>query len=272
MADKLSLAEDFRYNKKPEIKAGGIFCSGLAKKYPELRVMFDSYVLPIVLVETNDIELIEEMFSRLNEAVPHNGAEKRNAIGGPMTSIINEISMHKFFRENVRFTNKRLQHKEAAFRLLFLEALVPEGRVVDTKKVYLDRFVREFKEGPDRDAKPFKNKVKEILNLMANVFDKKNELLRSQSSVPICYLIFSNAYKAGVLKLATKDAFIKFRASVMNNRNLAESDLTKADYDLLEYDRLSIQGTNDSASIRERVRILCKYLGIPQVLFSYYGS
>jgi hypothetical protein len=39
------------------------------------------------------------MFSRLNEAVPLNAAEKRSAIGGPMALAIREISEHSFFNE-----------------------------------------------------------------------------------------------------------------------------------------------------------------------------
>ena len=43
---------------------------------------------------------------------------------------------------------------------------------------------------------------------------------------------------------------------------MAESSILDVDFDLLEYDRLSQQGTNDASSIRERWRILAeKILG-----------
>jgi hypothetical protein len=55
--------------------------------------------------------------------------------------------------------------------------------------------------------------------------------------------------------------------TVENNRNLAEEDITKADFELLEYDRLSIQGTNDASSIKERLRIISKFLDIVNMEF-----
>lgn len=79
-----------------------------------MRINFDSTSLPIVAISTDDLELIEDMFSRLNEAVPLNAAEKRNAIGGTMAKIVTKISLHKFFKDHVNFSNKRYQHKEAA--------------------------------------------------------------------------------------------------------------------------------------------------------------
>lgn len=55
-------------------------------------------VLPIVCVNTenDDLDLIEDMFSRLNEAVPLNADEKRDAIGGPMTKVIKYVSSNSF--------------------------------------------------------------------------------------------------------------------------------------------------------------------------------
>jgi hypothetical protein len=46
----------------------------------------------------------------------------------------------------------------------------------------------------------------------------------------------------------------------VSNREVAQDDLTKASFELLEYDRLSQQGTNDASSIRERWRILENWL------------
>ena len=58
--------------------------SDLGFKYPLLKARFDATSLSVISVRTEDIELIEDMFSRLNEAVPLNAPEKRNAFGGPL--------------------------------------------------------------------------------------------------------------------------------------------------------------------------------------------
>ena len=43
---------------------------------------------------------------------------------------------------------------------------------------------------------------------------------------------------------------------------MAEKDITQANFELLEFDRMSQQGTNDADSIKERVRIFGEELGV----------
>lgn len=50
---------------------------------------------------------IEDMYSRLNEAVPLNAAEKRNTLGGIMANLIRKIADHDFFRNYVAFKNNK---------------------------------------------------------------------------------------------------------------------------------------------------------------------
>jgi len=262
MNDDFSLAEDFYYLKNPEVNAGGLKYSQLGNRYPELKIKFDSYVLPIICVDTDDIDLIEDMFSRLNEAVPLNAAEKRNAIGGPMARSIIEVAKHPFFNEKVRFSDKRFQHKEAAAKLLFIEESIDEKRFVDTKKVYLDEFVKRYIDDPKLNPRVLEDKVRLILNEMSNAFVDDDELLRSQTGVPIYYLLFKYALKQGRLSNISRNKLLQFKEKVAENRRIAEEDMGKANFDLLQFDRLSIQGTNDAGSIRERFRIMCKYFNI----------
>src|SRR5579864_6412315 len=66
------LADEFVYYAEPSWKAAGLRYPDVSARYPELKAAFESYVLPVMLVETDDENLIDEMFSRLNEAVPLN--------------------------------------------------------------------------------------------------------------------------------------------------------------------------------------------------------
>ncbi len=61
------------------------------------------------------------------------------------------------------------------------------------------------------------------------------------------------------MQIATALAFSEL---VKENRNLAENHYEKADFDLLEYDRLSQHGTNDVSNIKERLRIISSYFEI----------
>jgi hypothetical protein len=53
-----------------------------------------------------------------------------------------------------------------------------------------------------------------------------------------------------------------FEQSVKHNKRYAEENYEAADYDLLEYDRLSQYGTNDVSNIRERYRILSEQINL----------
>src|SRR5579863_8184040 len=77
-----ALSNEFEYLNDSKIKAAGLTYRELGTRYPKLKTIFDATSLSVVVVRTSDEDLIEEMFSRLNEAVPLNAAEKRNAFGG----------------------------------------------------------------------------------------------------------------------------------------------------------------------------------------------
>ncbi|MES2526582.1 MAG: DUF262 domain-containing protein [Bdellovibrionota bacterium] len=261
---KVKLAEDFIYLKDKKIKASGLTYPELAIKYPRLKGLFDSFNLPIVCVETDDLELIDDMFLRLNEAVPLNAAEKRNAIGGPLVKAINDISTHTFFKTKVKISNKRYQHKEIACRLLYLiKCIEQDSRLYDTKKLFLDEFVRSAKNAEIKlsDVGLIQKNTKSCLDSLCKIFNDADELLRAQSSVPIYFLLYYLSKKP--LKKDLRAKLLEFRDEVVANKDVAETDLSKANYDLIEYDRASVQGTNDASSLYLRLKIIANYLEIP---------
>lgn len=262
MEGQFELADDFEYLLDETVDVRGLNANDLAKKYPRIKQRFDSFNLPVICVETDDLELIEEMFSRLNEAVPLNAAEKRNAFGGEMARTVTEVSKNTFFTKKVRFKNSRYQHREGAVRLLFLEKCFGEGKVVDTKKPFLDRFVRDNYDGNSSEVARLKAAVAKTLKDMAQVFVDKDTLLIAQSAVPIYFLLFREANQAGKLSNLSRSVFLKFQDVRQENRELAAADITKAQFEFLEFDRLSQQGTNDASSIKERLSILRAYCGI----------
>lgn len=259
------LSDDFEYQRDPEIKLSGLSYEDIAKEYPRIRIQFDSFVLPIVGVSTDDEDLIEDMFSRLNEAVPLNAAEKRNALGGAAVHAIREVSKHEFFMNRVKFKNNRYQHMEVAGRILLTEhSLATTNKLVDTKKVYLDSFVKKNQvEG--KVIWDVRDSVIAVLDVMSNLFLVSDDLLRTQGSMVLYYLIFKKAIELDEVKNITRRKLLDFREKLYENRRLAESDYSESSFDLLEYDRLSQQGTNDASNIRERFRTLARVIGLSHV-------
>lgn len=253
------LDDDFQYQDNPSYKLGGLSYDDLAKEFPKIKINFDSFVLPIIGVQTDDLDLIEDMFSRLNEAAPLNAAEKRNAFGGEMVKAIREIANHTFFKNKVKFNNNRYQHYEAAAKFLLVEASNHESqKLIDTKKVYLDSMARRYKEGNNDLVNQFKGTVKSVISHMANCFTNNDTLLRAQGAMVVYYLLFKWSQLENVQIF--RSTLLDFDESVKENRRIAENNYEDANYDLLEYDRLSQQGTNDVNSIKERLNILKEYI------------
>ncbi|MBC2702986.1 DUF262 domain-containing protein [Desulfobacula sp.] len=262
-----TLADDFEYQRDPTIKLASLSYDDIAKNYPRIKIKFDSFFLPVIGVDTDDDDLIEDMFSRLNEAVPLNAAEKRNAIGGELVQCIRTIADHSFFDEKVSFTNKRYQHREVAARLLLLEHSIAQKRIIDTKKVYLDALARNYKVDKECISGFLEKIVTRVLDLMCETFGHRDVLLRAQGNITIYYLLFklSNIHKE--TEKITRRKLIDFQSLLKKNRIRAESDYESSQFELLEYDRLTQQGTNDSSNIRERLSVLANHLGLSQVSF-----
>lgn len=258
-----AISEDFDYQKDKSIKLKGLSYYDISQLYPKIKIQFDSFTLPVVGVETDEIDLIEDMFSRLNEAVPLNAAEKRNAIGGDLVRAIREISDLDLFKKKVKFTNKRYQHREIAARFLLIEdSLLNENRLIDTKKVYLDSLARRYSKGKNEVVQNLKVRVEKVISLMEAVFTKKDQLLRAQGNMVVYYLLFRNAFNKGKVSKIDRQKLLDFQRELKRNRRLAERSYEKSSFALLEYDRLTQQGTNDASNIKERVSVLSNFIGI----------
>ena len=255
---KFPLSDSFEYFGDTNIDAKGLTYADLGASYQFLKTILDSYTMPVMNVLTDDQDLIEEMFSRLNEAVPLNAAEKRNAMGGPMAPIIRDVASHAFFRENVPFSNGRYQHMEIAAKFLLLAWT---GGVADTRKVYLDNMVETFrKDNLAAEARQTGKEVQKVLNWAHDIFVARDILLRTHAMTVVYFQVFKDASENAWTDLVTRQKLVQFDEVRANNRKLAETDMAQATYELLEFDRMQQQGTNDRTSIDFRVRTLTKYL------------
>jgi hypothetical protein len=179
-----------------------------------------------------------------------------------MAKAIIELSNDTLFEKRVRFSNVRYRHREVAARLLFIELSVSANRLIDTKKPFLDEMVKTYKSGKKNEVSNVMKIVRHVAESMTKVFTSKDTLLAAQAAVPVYYLLFREALAQEKIDKITRQKLLKFNEKRQANRTLAEADITKANFELLEFDRMSQQGTNDASSIRERLRIITKDIGI----------
>ena len=224
-----------------------------------------------VLVRNVDEQDIEELFSRLNNGEPLNGAEKRNAFGGDMCGVIREVSGHKFFTHHASFKKERYISYEVATKIILFEE--NPGRdtdsFIDTKKADLDKLVLNNKKIDPTRRKQLISRSCEGLNSLSRLFSKNDPLLKRQTHIPMYYLFIKRVFsKYACVDLVSrvKKFLTDFARKRVENSELPE---VQQDNALLEFGRLIQQGTNDSASLKKRVELLQRYflLDNPNVSF-----
>jgi hypothetical protein len=251
------LADRFEYLPDPARDLSGLTYQELASAHPQVKAMFDNYPLAIMVVRTDDTELIEDMFSRLNEAVPLNAAEKRNAFGGPLPPLIRKLSSEPFFKTKLPFKNNRYRHFDVACKFLYLCRV---GAPTDTKKVKLDEFVKTAHAANDTaDAQALFVAAKEIAADMNRVFTREDNLLKNIGTLVAYFLIFRQAAKEGELNKLARRRFVEFETKRERNAQLAAKNLSEADYDLMKFDELT-STVNDEYAIRFRCRLISTFV------------
>jgi len=262
----LPLAEDFKYLRDDSVEAGGLDYPSLAKKYPQIKARFDGTPIDIITIRTDDIELIEDMFSRMNEAVPLNAPEKRGALGGPMPAAIRKVASHPFFAKHVPFPDARYRHRDLAAKFLYIES---SDTIPNTKKSYLDDFVKEFRKwhkAGDKRAAPsaiskLVGRVDKTLALMSSVFVISDSLLRQVGMITLYFHLYRQVVSGKVAQV-DRHMLLRFERDRDKNRELVEETGEadkRVDTALLEFDKHS-QTPNDAYAIRIRLRILLRYL------------
>src|SRR6266496_458351 len=266
-----ALSEDFEFLEQPDQQAAGRNYEDLSRGFPLLKSRLDRAELPIVVVKTQEIEIVEEMFSRLNEAVPLNAPEKRNAFGGPLPAQVRKLSQHDFFRSRLPFANNRYRHLDLATKFLYLAY---KGGLAETKKRTLDEFVLLFKnEKSDADAKALTTMVTPVLDRMCKIFIPSDYLLSAVGMV-VVYFQLCRDIVAGELKVKwmTRDILEDFDARRQQNRSQAREaeergllgepppkDAPPIDQPLLAFER-HMQSPNDAGALKYRYDYLNKFL------------
>lgn len=246
--DKIVLNEDFVFYSDPSLKVGGAKYSDLSSKYPKVADAFREFNLHIMSVITDDEAKLNDLFVRLNSSRPLTGAEIRNAMSGQVPQMIRQLVAHKLFTKKVKFSKKRGQDKNAAAKILLLEH---RGKLVDTKKFQLDRFVEEGIKSENPDLERATLRAKKVLDQMLTVFSDKDPLLGSQGPLPLYYWFVRNYGP----KNDIRQFLLHFEAERKRNRRLAQTTPDHADQQLLTFDILN-RSIDNLGSYHKRFEIL----------------
>lgn len=270
MEDEFGLASDFEFFDDPGVNAAGARYSKLASDFPHLRARFDKTDLPIVTIQTDDEELVENLFSRLNEAVPLTAPEYRNALGGPLPRVFRELATDSFFQECLPFETGRHKYLDLAAKFVYITA---ERKFVSTKKVDLDNLVRSYKKArKENQPKASEGAVKKLeaatrstLSRLRGFFKTKDALLANIGWITLYFHMFRLLDGADLPTRLDRSKFADFVADLTatrtNLRGIASGHVrpdVKLDPTLTEFVRLG-QSSNDGSAILGRYRIVRRY-------------
>lgn len=271
--NEFPLAGDFELLDDPSIRSGGLTYADLQTEQPSIVNVLNATNLDVVTIRTDDIELIEEMFSRLNEAAPLNAAEKRNAFGGPLPSAVRQISGLPFFTECLPFGNSRYRHYDLAAKFLYWEDQFIESEtdsktasaektppVRDVKKYRLDAFFRDMRAaGEDGVARVARDEdaAQARLGGLADHFNESDTLLASIGMISVYYLLAQKRASDG-RSFPARTTLSEFESGRKLSRVPDEDELAPGQYQLQEFNRLA-QSPNDGGALAFRLLVIDAY-------------
>ena len=256
ISNKFPLDSECSWRFQPDIELAGMHYRDLEDKYPQIANLIDDFVIDVMSVSTDDPEDINKIFKRLNKGKALTGAEVRNAALGPVADMIRLVAEHDFFQQSVSFNTLRLGDLNAAGKLLLFEY---RGYPTSTKKKDLDQFVGDRE--PNRELIESAGlKCNSHLDLMYQVFNQRDSILRSAGQLPVFYwlvrLVPSETHRYVREFLFEFDKLRATNRALQTENRLDEVEPTLARYDVLN------RNTNDAGSHRARISILLSSFGI----------
>lgn len=264
--DNLKLSEDFIYFADRSIKAEGMRLSELRNAYPLIARKFDTFIIPTIMVDADSTDEIEEMFERLNSSTSLNAAEVRNAIGGPMRDLSNELAAHEFFESRCPIKNFRYKYRELATKLITIELqLKHKDTLQDLKADTLKKVFQQSKKGiepyTETNLREALQAAQSVLNKMTDCFDNGDRLLGSIGSLVVYYLCFRDSDRN-----YSRDAIEDFENLRKEQRRIDNEDVLATDTRESAYLRkynARVQSSNDGIPLTQRSLILKAYLSDP---------
>ncbi|WP_320998053.1 DUF262 domain-containing protein [Butyricimonas paravirosa] len=253
--NRFSLASDFVYIGNSNIVLNNKYFRDIYCCYPEIMNKFLDYILDVVFIDTDEKFRIEELFLRLNEGIPLNNAERRNAIGGELVHWINFfISTDPFFTEKISFKNKRLEHFDLLTKLILLQC---QG-IASFSKRNLNTLIKSNKDYISPLIEMCLSKLQRNVSLMNRCFEDNDLLLRSKSMVPLYYLFFFFRENVSREDIQSQIEFLR-EFDRLRKENVAIKDPNLINKEFVEFDRLTQQGAHQKTSLEKRLKMLNAY-------------
>ena len=231
--------------------AGKLF----SELHDDLQQDFRAYELAVIIVEDAVDDDIEDMFLRLQNGVPLNSAEKRNAISGQIRNFIRNLAeTHKLMTASVAFRNNRYSHDEVVAQMMLIELTGGPTSIRHNQLKTMYQANKRFKVGS-----PQASKLKAVMNFLAKAFPQRTPELNKVNLVSL-YIVVSellSRYAHSAREAAFADWFLDFEQRRKNQDELPED---QRDERFESYELAVNQQTANAASQEVRRRLLLEDL------------
>jgi hypothetical protein len=211
----------------------------------DLRIVFDTYTLDVVIVDNSDEDEVREMFLRLQNGTTLKAQEKRNAMPGAMRGFIKDLAEHPIFA-SCNFANSRFTHDLIAAQMTLLEL---EGGPTNVKNADLNRMYRDQAEF--NSTGPKAAKIRRGLAFLKEMFPSKTPELERYSAVSL-YLVVSHLLERYVVndrQKALAEWFIDFEEYRRGQRLLP---IDECDPEIALYHEKTSHSTDGADSLQWR--------------------
>lgn len=161
---------------------------------PEYKIrLTDTWIKPVI-VNSDDEDMISDIFMRLQEGVPLGGPEKLNAMRGEIKNAVVELSKHPFLK-NTGISEYRFSYRYLCTQLMSLEIneVLESQKFVNMRYKDLKSMYESF---ADVDKKTvvtmMVNKVKSNLNFLEEVLNTDAGVIQNRSDAISIYLLASH--------------------------------------------------------------------------------
>lgn len=238
--DGYPLNTEFQFwEQEVDVDISGMYFSEIEKRYPRLAGQFLMFTLDISVIDTDDIDRIDNMFIRINEGVRVNPAEKRNAYGGKLIDYIAEAcAKSRFFQRTLNFSDERKAYQELFLKIYTLEK---HGFIISLGDRAINQVLSEGKNCESYECS-LVDRIFEKLEEISRAFGERERLFKKSNI--ILYYWF----------LRTKDSI---DANVVDFIRFFEKERTKAERESYQrFNELTRQGIYQATKMEERLRIL----------------
>jgi hypothetical protein len=225
---------------------GGTYYEKLPK---DVRDNFDEYNVAMVYLINMTDEEIRDIYRRINSGVPLNTAERLNALPGDIVPTMRQLASHQFFQDVCRLGELG---RYRAYHIAAQIMLLQKNGITDISPRYLFDFFEREKHLNNKSV-TYKDII-EVLDYLAQTFDKPTYELRKPSWIITMYLLCSYLLKNYVMKgkeIQLKNFFLNFYQSV-------QKSFETRDQELIDFNFAISRGTTSKDNIKKRHDIIFK--------------